>query len=345
MNSRLSLKDSQHFDGAGETPLSQSIKAEALRLGFSACGIAKAEPVDAETQRHVRKWVEQKDYAGMEYMANNLEKRLDPTLLVPGTKSIICVALNYAPRVKIDESDDKYHFSAYALGKDYHDIIKKRLRLLASKFGWEAYPVPNKVIPSSPLLEEQGKALYRCFVDSAPVLERYWAVRAGLGWIGKNHSLIIPHAGTMFFLGEIFVNIELDYDKPTKNFCGRCTRCIDACPTNALSTDPFDASLCLSYQLIENRGELSETAKKAMGDTIYGCDRCQQACPWNRFATPNDDPEMQPSEEFLNMTKEDWQSLDIEQYRRLFKGSAVKRVKYDGLMRNIRAANRKCDCK
>lgn len=318
--------------------LSREIKAEAKRLGFFACGIAKAEPVDADTQRHVREWVSKKDYAGMEYMANNLEKRLDPTLLVPGTKSIISVALNYAPKVVIDDSDnDKYHFAAYALGKDYHDIIKKRLRLLANKFNWKELSA-NETAPNS---TEDSVAVFRCFVDSAPVLERYWAVRAGLGWIGKNHSLIIPHAGTMFFLGEIFVNIELEYDKPTRNFCGRCTRCIDSCPTHALATEPFDASLCLSYQLIENRGELSETAKENMGDTIYGCDRCQQACPWNRFATPNDDPEMQPSDEFLNMTKEDWQHLDIEKYRRLFKGSAVKRAKYEGLMRNIHAASEK----
>lgn len=256
-----------------------------------------------------------KGYAGMEYMAANVEKRLDPTLLVPGTKSIISVALNYAPSAT--QNANGYKLSAYALGQDYHDIIKKRLRQLAGTFGWTTF---------------------RAFVDSAPVLERYWAVKAGLGWIGKNHQLIIPHAGTMFFLGELFVNIELEYDKPKPNFCGRCSRCIDACPTHALSTYPFDASLCLSYQLIENRGELSETAKEKMGDTIFGCDRCQNACPWNRFATPNDDPDLQPRPELLEMTKEDWQNLDIEQYRRLFKGSAVKRTKYEGLVRNIKAA-------
>lgn len=311
--------------------LSHNIKAEARRLGFFACGIAKAEPVDAATQRHVRQWINRKGYAGMEYMSRNIEKRLDPTLLVPGTKSIISVALNYAPSAS--PRQDSYQFAAYALGGDYHDIIKQRLRKLAHSLNW--HEIEYK--PSSPITHHSSP-LFRVFVDSAPVLERYWAVRAGLGWIGRNHQLIIPHAGTMFFLGELFVNVELDYDQQVKNFCGNCSRCIDACPTHALSTDPFDASLCLSYQLIENRNELSETAKRTMGDTIYGCDRCQQACPWNRFATPNDDPELQPSDEFLNMTKEDWQNLDIERYRQLFKGSAVKRAKYEGLMRNIKAA-------
>lgn len=199
-------------------------------------------------------------------------------------------------------------------------MIKERLRTLASTFQWD---IEN----------------CRVFVDTAPVLERYWAMKAGLGWIGKNNLLIIPHAGTMFFLGEIFVDIELEYDKPIESRCGRCPGCIDNCPTHALSTDPFDAQLCLSYQLIENRGELSEGAKKAMGDTIYGCDRCQQSCPWNRFSSPTTEPEFQPSEELLDMRKSDWQNLDIEKYRKLFKGSAVKRAKYSGLMRNIEAAS------
>lgn len=321
-----------------KTELTNKIKAEAQRLGFFTCGIAKAEPVDEATQRKVRQRVEQRCYADMEYMYNNVEKRLDPTLLVPGTKSIISVALNYAPSVS--QHSDSYKFAAYAIGHDYHDIIKRRLRTLASTFGWKEIRTSPQADDHVKDIEEDytGSPRFRAFVDSAPVLERYWAVRAGLGWIGKSHQLIIPHAGTTFFLGEIFVNIELDYDTPTRNYCGNCTRCIDACPTNALSTDPFDASLCLSYQLIENHGELSPEAKAHMGDTVFGCDRCQQSCPWNRFATPNTDPELQPSEAFLNMTKEDWQHLDIETYRRLFKGSAVKRTKYNGLMRNIKAA-------
>lgn len=278
----------------------------------------KAEPVEGEERETYLKRVDKHCFADMDYMYRNVEKRLDPTLLVPGTKSIISVAMNYAPSAS--QKEDCYKFAAYALGHDYHIVIKERLRTLASTFQWD-------------------KENCRVFVDTAPVLERYWAMKAGLGWIGKNDLLIIPHAGTMFFLGEIFVDIELEYDKPMESRCGRCHRCIDNCPTHTLSTDPFDARLCLSYQLIENRGELSESAKKAMGDTIYGCDRCQQSCPWNRFSSPTTEPEFQPSEELLDMRKSDWQNLDIEKYRKLFKGSAVKRAKYSGLMRNIEAAS------
>lgn len=332
------------------------IKSLAHQLGFAACGIAKAAPVEGEEREKYLRRVEAHRYADMDYMYRNVEKRLDPTLLVPGTKSIISVALNYAPAVS--QRDDSYKLAAYALGKDYHDIMKRRLRKLATTMGWQEITMKPSPTPSANADAQQsvgqGKtdsaassdnsekptAHFRVFVDSAPVLERYWAQKAGLGWIGRNNLLIIPHAGTMFFLGEIFVDIELDYDTPAVNRCGRCTRCIDACPTGALKSDPFDASLCLSYQTIENRGEISEAAKSAMDDTIYGCDRCQAACPWNRFATPNDDAELQPSPELLAMSKSDWQNLDVETYRRLFKGSAVKRAKYEGLMRNIKAVNK-----
>ena len=298
--------------------ISNDIKAEALHLGFFSCGIAKAEPVDKEEKEKYLQRVLSHSYAEMDYMYHNVEKRLDPTLLVPGTKSIISVALNYAPSAR--QNEDSYKLASYALGHDYHFIIKNKLRALAEKFQWDTDS-------------------YRVFVDTAPVLERYWAYMAGLGWIGRNNLLIIPHAGTMFFLGEIFVNFELKYDKPIASYCGKCNKCIENCPTHALSTKHFDASLCLSYQLIENRGELSETAKRAMGDTIYGCDRCQQACPWNRFSTPTTESELQPSNDLLAMSKEDWINLDIEKYRKLFKGSAVKRAKYEGLMRNIKAAS------
>lgn len=332
------------------------IKSLAHQLGFAACGIAKAAPVEGEEREKYLRRVEAHRYADMDYMYRNVEKRLDPTLLVPGTKSIISVALNYAPAVS--QRDDSYKLAAYALGKDYHDIMKRRLRKLATTMGWEEITMKPSPTPSAKSDAQQSvrqwktdsaassdnsekpTAHFRVFVDSAPVLERYWAQKAGLGWIGRNNLLIIPHAGTMFFLGEIFVDVEFDYDTPAVNRCGRCTRCIDACPTGALKSDPFDASLCLSYQTIENRGEISEAAKSVMDDTIYGCDRCQAACPWNRFATPNDDAELQPSPELLAMSKSDWQNLDVETYRRLFKGSAVKRAKYEGLKRNIKAVNK-----
>ena len=255
----------------------------------------------------------------MEYMARNVDKRLDPQQLMPGVKSIVSVALNYTPGKRACEGGLK--FAAYALGQDYHDIMKQRLHSLASRLGLTAY---------------------RAFCDTAPVLERYWAVKAGLGWIGRNHQLIIPHAGTMFFLGELFVDAEADrYDTPVPGRCGTCHACLDACPTGALGRDAtFNSSRCLSYLTIENRGDIPQCFACKMGDTVYGCDRCQDACPWNRFATPTDDPQLQPRPELLNMTRADWLRLTVDQYRKLFKGSAVKRAKYEGLMRNIKCALR-----
>ncbi|MGI6222527.1 MAG: tRNA epoxyqueuosine(34) reductase QueG [Prevotella sp.] len=331
----MSSKPLNDYEVVPKDDLTLKIKAEAHRLGFFACGVAKADRVSSEAETRFRQWLEEGREADMEYMAHYTDKRLDPRLLMRGAKSIVCVALNYAPQKTIPEG--QYQFAAYALGKDYHDIMKERLRRLATAFGFE-----------DALHSERNKGLFRVFVDTGPLMERYWAQQAGLGWIGRNHQLIIPKAGSMFFLGELLLDVELNYDAPMRNHCGHCHRCVDACPTHAIipydsearempDTD-FDARRCLSYQLIENRHELSDEARKAMGDCIYGCDRCQQVCPWNRFTTPNDDPSLQPSAELLQMTKDDWRELTVEQYRRLFKGSAVKRAKYEGLMRNIRAA-------
>lgn len=305
--------------------LKDKIKAEASRLGFFVCGFARAEPVSEAMRRHYLGWLANGRNADMAYLGNNLDKRLDPRLLMPGVKTIVVVAQNYFPARRLPEGEPQ--IADYALGLDYHDIVKQKLRQLAATV---------------------GIADYRAFVDTAPVLERYWAVRAGLGWIGKNQQLIIPHAGSEFFLGELFVTVELPPDEPLPNRCGTCHRCVDACPTHALSLPAtcvegygditrFDARLCLSYQTIENRGELTVDAKAAMGDTFYGCDRCQRACPWNRFAKPGTEPLLQPREELLAMTRQKWENLTEEDYRRLFKGSAVKRAKYEGLMRNIKA--------
>lgn len=305
--------------------LKDKIKAEASRLGFFVCGFAKAEPVSEAMRRHYLGWLADGRNADMAYLGNNLDKRFDPRLLMPGVKTIVVVAQNYFPARRLPEGEPQ--IADYALGLDYHDIVKQKLRQLAATV---------------------GIADYRAFVDTAPVLERYWAVRAGLGWIGKNQQLIIPHAGSEFFLGELFVTVELPPDEPLPNRCGTCHRCVDACPTHALSLPAtcvegygditrFDARLCLSYQTIENRGELTVDAKAAMGDTFYGCDRCQRACPWNRFAKPSTEPLLQPREELLAMTRQKWGNLTEEDYRRLFKGSAVKRAKYEGLMRNINA--------
>ena len=327
----------------------KEIKVEAERLGFFACGIARAEPVDAETAAAVRGWISKGSQATMDYMANYTEKRLNPCLLVPGTKSIVSLAMNYAPAQTMPETE--YQLAAYAYGQDYHDVMKAKLRqlaaLIANKFEGESDSEvgendgDNTAITTSKTDETNPEPVgeIRVFVDTAPVLERYWAQRAGLGWIGKNHQLIIPRAGSMFFLGEIFLPYEFDsYDSPMPSRCGNCRRCIEACPTCAITDEwGFDSEKCLSYQLIENRGELSEQAKQSMGTTIYGCDRCQTSCPWNKFAIPNTTPEFQPKSELLAMTKADWHNLTIDEYRALFKGSAVKRVKFDGLKRNISA--------
>ena len=327
----------------------KEIKVEAERLGFFACGIARAEPVDAETAAAVRGWISKGSQATMDYMANYTEKRLNPCLLVPGTKSIVSLAMNYAPAQTMPETE--YQLAAYAYGQDYHDVMKAKLRqlaaLIANKFEGENDSEVGEndgdstaiTTPKTNETSEEPAGEIRVFVDTAPVLERYWAQRAGLGWIGKNHQLIIPRAGSMFFLGEIFLPYEFEsYDSPIPSRCGNCRRCIEACPTCAITDEwGFDSEKCLSYQLIENRGELSEQAKQSMGTTIYGCDRCQTACPWNKFAIPNTTPEFQPKSELLAMTKADWHNLTIDEYRALFKGSAVKRVKFDGLKRNISA--------
>lgn len=297
--------------------LSQQIKAEASRLGFSACGIACAQDV-GESRIHLQKWLAEYNHAGMDYMANNLEKRCNPSLLVEGTKTVICLALNYYPSKRLRE--DQPQFAYYAYGKDYHEVMKSKLN--------DLFAYINELLPVNG----------RVFCDTAPVLERYWAQQAGLGWIGKNSQLIIPKAGSFFFLGELFLDIELNYDQPIKSRCGTCHRCLDACPTKALR-NPYilDANRCLSYLTIENKGEINSDYLSMVGNHIYGCDDCQLCCPWNRFSKAHLIDELKPSELFLSMEKDDWRQLSIDHYRTLFKGSAVKRAKYEGLIRNIEA--------
>lgn len=296
----------------------QQIKAEALRLGFSACGLAPAEAVDEKTAHAFRQWLADGCQGEMAYMQNYVDKRLDPRLLVEGARTVISVALNYYPKVKLPA--EGYQIAWYAYGKDYHDVMKAKLHTLL-KF-----------------IEDTYSATGRVFCDTAPVLERYWAWRAGLGWTGKNTQLIIPHAGSCFFLGEIMLDQTADfYDAPLENHCGNCTRCLDACPTKALEA-PFrlNSAKCLSYLTIEYRGELPPDIGQKMGKNIYGCDECQRACPYTRFASPSATEEFAPSPALLSMQKDDWHQLTQEQYRLLFKGSAVKRAKYEGLRRNIR---------
>lgn len=310
--------------------LSIELKAEALRLGFFGCGIARAGAVDNTTKNNFGQWLEAGLQANMGYMAGQQDKRLDPRLLMKGLKSIVCVAMNYAPAQHIPEHE--WQLATYAYGEDYHGIVKNKLRALAHQFQFK------EVMQHEDQDNDDHDVHYRVFCDTAPILERYWAAQAGLGWIGRNHQLIIPKAGSMFFLGELFLDIDLEYDSPQSNRCGTCHACIEACPTCALSPDgPLDANRCLSYQTIENRYDISPPTIEKMGNTIYGCDKCLEACPWNRFAQPNDLPELQPKPELLQMTKTKWMNLSIDDYQKLFKRSAVKRAKYDGLMRNIRA--------
>lgn len=292
------------------------IKAEAHRLGFDACGIAKtSEVLDAP---FLAKWLEEGCAAEMQYMHNHFEKRTDPRLLVEGCKSLIVVALNYYPAVK--QPEEVPQFSYYAYGKDYHEVVKEKLRELYEYINREIAPVTG-----------------RMFTDSAPVLERYWAVRAGLGFIGKNTQLIIPGKGSYFFLGELIIDLELEPDTPVNLSCGNCTRCLDACPPNALTPRRLDARRCISYQTIENKGEIAPATASVLQNRIYGCDICQQVCPWNRFATPNRTAEFQPSEAFLALDKERLNSLTEEEFKVIFRHSAVKRAGYKGLKRNLQA--------
>jgi epoxyqueuosine reductase len=315
---------------------SRQIKAEALRLGFSACGFAHADAVTPSTSDAFMRWLERGNNAGMEYMANYLERRLDPRLLMEGTQTVISVALNYYPTHQL--SPEQYQFAWYAYGKDYHDVMKSKLKQLEA-FIISLEEDSNAATAPSPADSPNDGVATRVFCDTAPVLERYWAWQAGLGWQGKNTQLIIPHAGSTYFLGEIFINRRVtDYDTPQQSRCGTCHRCIDRCPTKALEAPySLNARRCLSYLTIEHRDEIPASESRKMGNCVYGCDECQRACPWLRFATPTSTPEFQPSVEFMSMTPSGWDSLTEEEYRRLFKGSAVKRAKYSGLTRNIRA--------
>ncbi|MEG1684351.1 MAG: tRNA epoxyqueuosine(34) reductase QueG [Bacteroides sp.] len=298
--------------------VSQLIKEKARELGFDACGIAPAHPLGEEEKSRLKEWLSQHHHAGMGYMEAHFEERCNPDKLVESARSIICLALNYYPQTTMRE--DQLQIAYYAYGKDYHDVMKKKLR--------ELLVFVQELLPNC-----QG----RIFCDTAPLLERYWAQQAGIGWIGKNTQLIIPHAGSYFFLGELVINTELAYDIPAPNRCGKCTRCLDACPTKALSHPHLlDSSACLSYLTIEHRSAIPARYLSLIGNHLYGCDDCQKCCPWNRFASANTTPELQPSETLMSMEEKDWCTLTLEQYRTLFKGSAVKRAKYEGLMKNLK---------
>jgi putative iron-sulfur cluster-binding protein len=295
-----------------------AIKAEALRLGFSACGIARAERVPEEVLAEYDRWIETGYHGDMEYLARNRELRADPRLLLEGTRSLIMVAMNYYPAEK--QHPDAPQFAYYAYGRDYHKVVKKRLDQLLHYMRQELG------------LEVEGRA----FSDSAPIMERYWAERAGLGWRGKNSLLIIPRAGSYFFLGELLVDLELPEDEPMRNMCGRCERCLKACPTEAfLSPGRLDARRCISYLTIEQKGEIPPELAERMGRRVYGCDACQQCCPWNRYARPTTIEDYKPREALLSLSPEELEAMTEEEYLALFAGSAVKRVGLSGLQRTI----------
>lgn len=306
---------------------SAEIKQKAKEIGFSACGMARAEAVAPRRAEELRHWLAGGCHADMDFLSRNLEKKLDPRLLVDGAKTVVSLAVNYYSESLgfTDETDeDIWHLARYAYGDDYHEVVKNMLgRLLASL-----------------RLEEYKDG--RCFVDTAPVDEKYWAQRCGLGWRGRNSQLIIPRMGSYFFLGELILVHEADsYDTPALSRCGSCHACLDACPCHALAGDgTLDARKCLSYLTIEHRGELPAGTGDLMGNCIYGCDRCAEACPWNmRFASPTHIAGLKPRAALLAMKPSDWCNLTPERYRILFRKSAVKRAKFDGLKRNVKAVS------
>lgn len=293
------------------------INQEAKRLGFDSCGIAKAEFLEEEAS-NLELWLK-KGYQGkMSYMENYFDKRLDPRLLVDGAKSVISLSYNYFP--EDTQSKDSYKISKYAYGEDYHHVIKSKLKELTFF-----------------IQENIGQVNGRAFVDSAPVLERAWAQKSGLGWIGKHSLLLKKNRGSFFFLAELILDLELEYDNPfVTDHCGSCTKCIDACPTDAiLPNNTVNGSKCISYFTIELKEELPTSVKGKFEDWMFGCDICQDVCPWNRFATPHSEEKFNPHPDLLSMTKKDWDEITDDVFKQVFKKSAVKRTKLSGLKRNI----------
>lgn len=295
---------------------SSAIKAEAKRLGFLSCGISKAEFLEDEAPR-LEAWLKAERNGKMGYMENHFDKRLDPRLLVPGGKSVISVLLNYYSDDQQPEGAQK--ISKYAYGADYHFVIKEKLKELFSF-----------------IHQEIGEVNGRVFVDSAPVMDRAWAEKSGLGWIGKNTNLITQKVGSYFFIAEMILDLDLEYDLPTTDHCGTCTACIDACPTEAIVAPyQLDATKCISYLTIELKDQLPTEFQGKMDNWAFGCDVCQDVCPWNRFSKQHNEPLFNSKPEILNYSKKDWEELTSETFNTIFKNSAISRTKYEGLKRNI----------
>jgi epoxyqueuosine reductase len=304
--------------------LTETIKNKALEIGFYDCGISMAGYLD-EDAIHLKNWLEKGYHSQMSYMSNHFEKRTDPGKLLENAQSVISVLLNYDPKQSLPENNN-YKISSYAYGKDYHFVIKKKLKQLITFI--------QKVA---------GDMNARAFVDSAPVLDRAWAARSGLGWIGKNTMLITKERGSFFFIGEIITDLELEYDNRTvANYCGGCRRCIETCPTGALKPHELDASKCISNMTIEFKGDdIPVEFNGKFDDWIFGCDICQQVCPWNRFAEPHNELEFEPSEALLKMKRPDWENLTEIKFAELFKSSPLKRAGFKGIKRNVNFVKRK----
>ena len=289
---------------------------KAFQLGFSHVGVSKATFLEEEAPR-LEKWLAQNMHGQMSYMEHWFDKRLDPRLLVPGAKSVVSLLLNYFPKEKQVEGAPL--ISTYAYGRDYHLVIKDKLK--------ELFLFIKKNI---------GDVGGRIFVDSAPVLERAWAERSGLGWIGKNGNLIHPKAGSFFFIAELILDLELEADANMKDYCGTCTRCIDACPTEAIVAPQIvDGSKCISYFTIELKDQLPVEYKNKMENWTFGCDICQDVCPWNRFSKPHQEPQFQANESLLKMQLKDWQEITEDLFDTIYKESPLKRTGYSGMKRNI----------
>jgi len=293
------------------------IKTEAKRLGFLSCGISKAEFLEEEAPR-LEKWLNQNMHGEMQYMENHFDKRLDPTKLVEGSKSVISLLLNYYPS-EIQKDTTAPKISTYAYGTDYHFVIKDKLKNLLHF-----------------IKDEIGEVHGRAFVDSAPVLDKAWAAKSGLGWIGKHSNLLTQQVGSFYFIAELIVDLELAYDSPITDHCGSCTACIDACPTQAI-VEPYvvDGSKCISYFTIELKNEIPNSVKGQFDNWMFGCDICQDVCPWNRFSKSHNEPLFNPHPELLSMTKKDWEEITEDVFKKIFQKSAVKRAKFSGLKRNI----------
>ncbi len=292
------------------------IKSEAKRLGFLSCGISKAGFLEEEAPRF-EKFLKKNMQGEMSYLENHFDKRMNPTLLVPGSKSVVSLLLNYYPE-KL-QNEDSYKISKYAYGQDYHFVIKDKLKQLLNF-----------------IQEEIGEVHGRAFTDSAPVLDKAWAAKSGLGWIGKHSNLITKENGSFYFIAELIIDLELEYDHPTTDHCGQCTACIDACPTQAI-VEPYvvDGSKCISYFTIELKNEIPSVMKGKFDDWMFGCDVCQDVCPWNRFSKAHNEPLFNPKPELLSFSKKEWEEITEEVFQEVFRKNPVKRTKFSGLLRNI----------